>query len=110
MAFIMFTYFKKDYIIYFRIEAVLLMDKKMITIENSDGTKLDVELITYLISEDQQNKYIVYSKGEMSGTAGDEIIYISKVAREGDAIIVSEIVDDVEWTNVQGLLKKIANA
>lgn len=86
------------------------MDKKMIVIENSDGTKLDAQLITYLISEDQLNKYVVYSKGEMSGADGDEIIYISRITRENDSLVVEEITDDAEWINVQGLLKKIANA
>ncbi len=86
------------------------MDKKMITIENSDGTTSEVQLITYLLSEDQQINYVVYSKGEVSGNEGDEIIYISKLAKNGDALYLEEIQDDVEWSNVQTLLKKIANA
>ena len=86
------------------------MDKKMVNIENSDGTIMQVELITYLISEDQQINYIVYSKGETSGSEGDEIIYISRLARNGDSLYVEEIQEDIEWTNVQTMLKKIANA
>ena len=82
----------------------------MITIENSDGTTMEVELVTYLMSEDQQINYIVYSKGEVSGNEGDEIIYISRLARNGDALYLEEIQDDIEWSNVQSLLKKIANA
>ncbi|MBR6137915.1 MAG: DUF1292 domain-containing protein [Bacilli bacterium] len=86
------------------------MEKRMITIENSDGTTMEVELVTYLMSEDQQINYIVYSKGEVSGNEGDEIIYISRLARNGDALYLEEIQDDIEWSNVQSLLKKIANA
>ncbi|MBR3211124.1 MAG: DUF1292 domain-containing protein [Bacilli bacterium] len=86
------------------------MDKKMVMIENSDGTKFEVELITYLMSEDQQIDYVVYSKGEISGNEGDEVIYISKLARNGDSLYVEEIQDELEWTNVQALLRKIANA
>lgn len=87
------------------------MKKEMITIENkSDGSKLNVELITYLISDDQQSKYIVYSKGEVTGAEGDEIIYISRISKNGETLIVEEILDDNEWMNVQTLLKKIANA
>lgn len=82
----------------------------MITIQNSDGTTYDVELITYLFSDDQTLHYIVYSKGEMSGDQGDEIIYISRIVKEGDVISIEEIMDDNEWSNVQNLLKKIANA
>ena len=87
------------------------MEKEMITIENkSDGSKINVELVTYLISDDQQSKYIVYSKGEITGAEGDEIIYISKISKNGETLLIEEIVDDNEWLNVQTLLKKIANA
>ena len=86
------------------------MDKKSIVIENSDGTSMEATLVTYLMSEDGQTNYIVYSKGEVSGNEGDEIIYISKLARNGRNLYVEEIQDDSEWANVQMLLKKIANA
>ncbi len=86
------------------------MDKKMIMIENNDGTTTQAELVTYLMSDDQQKNYIVYSKGEMSGNEGDEIIYISKLARNGNALYLEEIQDDLEWSEVQTLLKRIANA
>lgn len=86
------------------------MDKKMVVIEYNDGTKMEVQLVTYLMSEDQQIDYVVYSKGETSGNEGDEIIYISRLARNGDSLYLEEIQDDVEWKNVQTLLKKIANA
>lgn len=86
------------------------MDKKMIKIENSDGSINEVELITYLYNEEQQINYVVYSKGEMSGSEGDEVIYISRIARNGETLVVEEITDDIEWSNVQNLLKKIANA
>ena len=70
------------------------MEKKMITIQNSDGTTFDVELITYLFNDEQTSHYIVYSKGEMSGDQGDEIIYISRIVKEGDVISIEEITDD----------------
>lgn len=86
------------------------MDKKMVVIENSDGTTNEVELITYLYNEEQQLNYIVYSKGEMSGSEGDEVIYISRITRNGETLVIEEIEDDTEWSKVQSLLKKIANA
>ena len=86
------------------------MDKKMMRIVNSDGSMLDVELITYLISDDGQFNYVVYSKGEVNSMNGDEVIYISRMARNGDTLYVEEITDETEWINVQTLLKKIANA
>ena len=86
------------------------MDKKMVVIENSDGSTMDVELITYLETDDQQKHYIVYSKGEISGDEGDEVIYISRIVNNGETLIIEEIKDELEWANVQLLLKKIANS
>jgi hypothetical protein len=85
-------------------------EKEMITIKNPDNSTTDVELITYLVSDDKQNKYIVYSKGEKTGVDDDEIIYISKLVLDNGTLKISEIVDDNEWLNVQNLLKRIANA
>lgn len=84
--------------------------KEMITIQNPDNSTIDVELVTYLISEDKQNKYVVYSKGEKTGVNDDEIIYISKLTIDNGSLQISEITDDNEWLNVQNLLKKVANA
>lgn len=85
-------------------------DKEMIIIENNDGSKSEVELVTYLVSEDNSNKYLVYSKGEKNTDSDDEIIYISKVISEEGNLKLNEITDDNEWLAVQNLLKKIANA
>ena len=85
-------------------------NKEMVIIENSDGTKTEVELVTYLVSDDHLKKYLVYSKGEKNGTELDEVIYISKVVKSGEILQLEEIVDDNEWAEVQRLLKKIANA
>ncbi len=85
-------------------------EKKMVTIKNPDGSLIDVEVVTYLISDDQVNNYIVYSKGELSGSENDEVIYISKIIKNDSVLTLEEITDDKEWSNVQALLKKIANA
>lgn len=84
--------------------------KKMVTIDYGDGKIEEVELVTYLLSDDQINNYIVYSKGEKSGTEGDEVIYVSKLIKKGENNIIQEIIDENEWFNVQTLLKKIANS
>jgi hypothetical protein len=84
--------------------------KKMVTIDYGDGKLEEVELVTYLLSDDQINNYIVYSKGEKSGTEGDEVIYVSKVKKDGGSNLIEEIKDENEWSNVQNSLKKIANS
>ena len=85
-------------------------EKKMIVIQNPDGTTMEVEQLTYLIRGDNTGAYLVYSKGEKVGEADDEIIYISRIIVDGSAYQLEEIVDDNEWKEVQDLLKKIANA
>ena len=86
------------------------MEKEMIEIVNADGSIDNVELVTYLISDDKLRKFIVYTKGEVQGELQDQVIYISKVTSDNGTYKLEEIVDDAEWTDVQHLLKKIANA
>ena len=86
------------------------MSNEMIKLVDLDGNVSEVELITYLISDDNMSTYVVYSKGETQGAEQDRIIYISKVYKEEDKLKVSEIIDDDEWASVQQLLKNIANA
>lgn len=81
-----------------------------IEIINPAGVVEKVELVTYLVSEDGLNTYVVYTKGEVQGTEGDQVIYISKVVSDSGTLVLQEITDETEWSNVQLLLKKIANA
>lgn len=85
-------------------------DNEMIEIVDVNGSKMLVQLVTYLISEDRLRQYLVYSKGETQGNEGDQVIYISKLLRQDAGFYLDEIVDDAEWNDVQRLLKKIANA
>lgn len=86
------------------------MGREMIEIINSDSSVESVDLVTYLLSDDGLNQYVVYSKGEMQGTEQDHVIYISKVVRDEESLRLEEIVADSEWSEVQVLLKKIANS
>ena len=85
-------------------------EKRMITIKNANGESNEVELITYLISEDNRTSYMVYSKGEKVGAEDDEIFYISRIETEGNVVKMNPIESDDEWQSVQKLLKQIANA
>lgn len=86
-------------------------EKEMITIQNTDGSLSEVELVTYLVSDDHTKTYLVYSKGEKTDVGTDEVIYISGIVKdEGEALKLYEIIDDSEWAEVLKYLKKIANA
>lgn len=86
------------------------MENTVVEIQKSDGSIENVNLVTYLISEDNANQYIVYSRNEVQGDANDHVIYISKIVNTDGTLKLEEISDDAEWVNVQHLLKKIANA
>ncbi len=85
------------------------MENRKVIIQDSDGVKTEVELVTYLINDSNKKTYLVYSKGEKTGAEDDEIIYVSRIVREDNIIYIDEITDDNEWIEVQNLLKKIAN-
>ena len=83
-------------------------EKETIVIENQSGESFEAELVTYLISKDKKNVYIVYTNDEVEEN-GDQVIYVSKIVTKNNSIKVEEIVDDSEWLEVQELLKEIAN-
>lgn len=85
-------------------------EKEMIDIIDIDGLSTEVELVTYLNSEDNKRQYVVYTKGEVTGDSKDQVIYISKFINDSGELKLEEITDDAEWIDVQHLLKKIANA
>ena len=87
------------------------MDKKeMAELIDIDGLSSEIEVVTYLNSEDNKRQYVVYSKDEIQEQTGNQVIYIAKVIPEETSFKLEEITDDIEWMDVQRLLKKIANA
>ena len=83
-------------------------EKETIIIENQDGESYETELVTYLVSKDKENVYIVYTNNEVEEN-GDQVIYVSKVVAKDNTVKIEEILDDSEWLDVQELLKEIAN-
>lgn len=76
----------------------------VIRIIDADDTELNVELISIL--ENENNKYIIYSKGEKQ-KSGNVIIYISKLKYKNDKYYIENIHDDDEWGKVKELLSNI---
>ena len=84
--------------------------REMVELIDIDGLSSEVEAVTYLNSDDDKRQYIVYTKGEVQEQTGNQVIYIAKIIKDGQKFKLEEITDDVEWVDVQHLLKKIANA
>lgn len=85
-------------------------NKEMAELIDIDGLSSDVEIVTYLNSEDNKRQYVVYTKQEVQEQTGNQVIYIAKIIPEGNVFRLEEITDDLEWIDVQHLLKAIANA
>lgn len=83
-------------------------NKELIEIVTSSGKVEQVQLVTYLISDDKLKQYIVYTKNEVRGN-NEHVIYISKLYKVDEKEQIEEISDDQEWIYVQSLLKRIAN-
>ena len=83
-------------------------NKEMAELIDIDGLSSDVEIVTYLNSEDNKRQYVVYTKEEIQEQTGNQVIYIAKIIPEGNVFRLEEITDDLEWIDVQHLLKAIA--
>ena len=85
-------------------------NKEMSELIDIDGLSHDIELVTFLNSDDDKRQYVVYSKGEVQQETGNQVIYIAKMLPDGNEFKLEEITDDIEWVDVQRLLKQTANA
>lgn len=84
------------------------MEKEMIRIVDTNGVELEVELISILEDKEENNKYLVYSKGETQKN-GNLILYISEVIVKGDKYVLENINDDEEWGNVKRIMSEIVS-
>ena len=85
-------------------------NKEMAELIDIDGLSSEIEVVTYLNSEGNKRQYVVYSKEEIQEETGNQVIYIAKIIPDKDIFKLEEITDDIEWLDVQHLLKSIANA
>ena len=77
------------------------MRKNYIRIIDCEGNELDVEFISIL--EENNNKYLIYTKGEKQ-KSGNLVIYINKLRIKVGKYNLENIVDDEEWGSVKKLL------
>ena len=82
------------------------MNSKIINILDTDGRKLEVEVITLI--EIDLKKYIVYTKNEKQKN-GNLIVYISKLRINDGVYSIENIEFEEEWKKVKSTLGKIAN-
>lgn len=78
------------------------MDK--ITILNANNENMQVEVVRYFREGD--NRYFIFSLHEID-EQGRMNIYVTKVVEQNGVLIGSNIIDDVEWTNLKTTIQRI---
>lgn len=78
------------------------MEKK--TILNANNESMQVEVVRYFHEGD--NKYFIFSLHEVDAQ-GHMNIYVTKLNNQNGALIGSNIIDDVEWSNLKTNLQRI---
>lgn len=84
------------------------MEREMIKIIDVDGMEAEVELISILEDKDENNKYLVYTKGETQ-KSGNKILYITKLVVGKKGYELSNITEDEEWINVKKIMSEIVS-
>ena len=77
--------------------------RETITITNENGQDVEYELVTTIINEKTNIKYIVY-KELIDNDKEDIDLYISRVVTENGEEIIEDIEDEDEWNNVANIL------
>lgn len=78
------------------------MDK--IAILNANNQNMQVEVVRYFREGD--NRYFIFSLHEIDDQ-GRMNIYVTKVVEQNGMLIGSNIIDDVEWTNLKTTIQRI---
>ena len=78
-----------------------------ITIQDAFGKDKEYELITTIVNEKTNTKYIVYK--DLDDNGEDIDLYISRIDIDNDKEIISEIEDETEWNHVCQVLDDMFN-
>jgi len=74
-----------------------------------DGTKEEVEVLLAFKFNDNNKEYVIYTKNEVDDN-GNVTIYISNVERKDNAITLSTVADDNEWTRIKNVLRELSKS
>lgn len=75
-----------------------------IVIFNANNESMQVEVVRYF--SESNNKYLVFSLHEIDAQ-GHMNIYVTKTVEQNGSLIGTNIIDDVEWTNLKTNLQRI---
>lgn len=82
-------------------------EKKLMSIENEDGTTEEVEVILAFEFKDNQKEYVVYTKNEKDDN-GNVTVYVSNVDRsEGEPKLLG-VDSESEWSRIKDVLRELS--
>ena len=84
-----------------------VMERKIMTIVDEDGSTEDVEVIFAFEFKDNKKEYIVYTKNEQDGN-GNITVYVSNVSRETGEPRLLGVEDENEWNRIKDVLRELA--
>ena len=78
----------------------------MIDVTKSDGTVINVELISYFLLASVNKKYIFYTMNEVVENDLKKM-YVAEVVDTAAGVTVGQKMTDDEWTNLKSVMKSI---
>lgn len=72
-----------------------------------DGNKETVEVLLSFKFNDNNNEYVIYTKNEIDEN-GNVTIYVSRVNRDNDTVVLTTVADDNEWTRIKEVLRELS--
>lgn len=75
-----------------------------IVVFNANNEPMQVEIVRYF--SESNNKYFIFSLHELDGQ-GHMNIYVTKIVDQNGNLIGTNIIDDVEWSNLKSNLQRI---
>ena len=82
-------------------------NKKILIINNLDGTKEEVEQIISFEFNDTKKHYVVYTKNEVDQN-GNITIYVSEVVTDEQGTRFLGVSTDEEWARIKDVLRQLA--
>lgn len=82
-------------------------DKKILTINKSDGTTEEVEEVISFEFNDTKKRYLVYTKNETDQN-GNVTIYVTEVVSDKMGTRFLGVANDDEWSRIKDVLRQLA--
>lgn len=81
-------------------------EKRILTINKSDGSSEQVEEVISFEFDDTKKQYLVYTKNEVDET-GNMTIYVTEVKKDKNGYKFLGVSSDEEWDRIKAVLRTL---